>query len=49
MEVKSVKTHVGFRPLLDVEMSKKCTPLRREAHLEVKMYKTPQVQTTFGS
>ena len=23
-------------PLLDVEMSKKCTPLWREAHLEVK-------------
>ena len=23
-------------------MSKKCTPLRREAHFEVKMYKTPR-------
>ena len=30
-------------------MSKKCTPLWREAHFEVKMYKTHQVQTTFGS
>ena len=30
-------------------MSKKCTPLWREAHLEVKMYKTPQPRTTFGS
>ena len=26
-----------------------CTPLRREAHFEVKMYKTPQCRTTFGS
>ena len=30
-------------------MSKKCTPLWREAHFEVKMYKTHQVRTTFGS
>ena len=29
-------------------MSKKCTPLWREAHLEVKMYKH-QCRTTFGS
>ena len=29
-------------------MSKKCTPLWREAHFEVKMYKTPGVRTTFG-
>ena len=29
-------------------MSKKCTPLWREAHFEVKMYKA-QVRTTFGS
>ena len=28
---------------------KKCTPLWREAHFQVKMYKTHQVQTTFGS
>ena len=28
---------------------KKCTPLWREAHLQVKMYKTHQVRTTFGS
>ena len=31
------------------EMSKKCTPLWREANLEVKMYKTPQLRTAFGS
>ena len=34
---------------LEVEMSKKCTPLWREAHFQVKMYKTPQCRTTFGS
>ena len=28
---------------------KKCTPLWREAHVQVKMYKTPQLRTTFGS
>ena len=36
-------------PLLEVAMSKKCTPLWREAHFEVKMYKIHQVRTTFGS
>ena len=34
--------HTRSGPLLEVEMSKKCTPLWREAHLEVKMYKTLQ-------
>ena len=28
---------------------KNCTPLWREAHLQVKMYKTPQLRTAFGS
>ena len=41
--------HTRFGPLLEVEMSKKCTPLWREAHFEVKMYKTHQCRTTFGS
>ena len=41
--------HTRFGPLLEVEMSKKCTPLWREAHFQVKMYKTHQVRTTFGS
>ena len=36
-------------PLLALEMSKKCTPLWREAHFEVKMYKTHHCRTTFGS
>ena len=35
-------------PLLVVEMSKKCMPLWREAHFEVKMFKTLGVRTTFG-
>ena len=40
----------GPRPsLLEVAMLKKCTPLWREAHFQVKMYKTPQLRTTFGS
>ena len=30
-------------------MLKKCTPLWREVHFQVKMYKTPGVRTTFGS
>ena len=29
-------------------MLKKCTPLWREAHFQVKMYKTPHVRATFG-
>ena len=40
--------HTTFGPLLEVEMSKKCTPLWREAHFEVKMLKTPGVRTSFG-
>ena len=38
----------GLGPLLEVAMSKKCTPLWREAHFEVKMYKTLHVRATFG-
>ena len=38
----------GLGPVLEVAMSKKCTPLWREAHFEVKMYKTPHVRATFG-
>ena len=41
--------HTIVGPLLEVEMSKKCTPLWREAHFEVKMYKTHHSRTTFGS
>ena len=41
--------HTNVGPLLEVQMSKKCTPLWREAHFQVKMYKTHQCRTTFGS
>ena len=40
--------HTRSGPLLAVQMSKKCTPLGRKAHFEVKMYKTLGVRTTFG-
>ena len=40
--------HLSVGPLLAVEMSKKCTPLWREAHFQVKMYKTHHVRTIFG-
>ena len=41
--------HTMYGPLLEVEMSKKCTPLWREAHFQVKLFKTVGVRTTFGS
>ena len=41
--------HTILGPLLEVAMSKKCTPLWREAHFEAKMYKTHHSRTTFGS
>ena len=44
---QNVKTP-GVRTTLEVQMSKKCMPLWREAHFEVKMLKTPGVRTTFG-
>ena len=40
--------HTILGPLLEVEMLKKCTPLWREGHFEVKMFKTLGVRTTFG-
>ena len=40
--------HTILGPLLEVQMSKKCTPLWREARFQVKMYKTPHVRATFG-
>ena len=41
--------HTIVGPLLEVDMSKKCTPLWHEAHFEVKMFNTLGVRTTFGS
>ena len=46
---QNVQKHISFGPLLEVEMFKKRTPLWREAHFQVKMYKTHQLWTTFGS
>ena len=40
--------HTTFGPLSEVEMLKKCTPLWRKAHFEVKMLKAPGVRSTFG-
>ena len=44
-----VSKHFMFGPLSEVELSKKCTPLWREAHFQVKKVKTLYVRTTFGS
>ena len=44
---KCTKHHM-FAPLLEVRMWKKCTPLWREAHFQVKMYKIHHSRTTFG-
>ena len=46
-KVGSLKRRV--RSQLATGAMKNCTPLWREAHFQVKMYKTPQVRTTFGS
>ena len=43
------RKHLSCGPLLEVAMSKKCTPLWREAHFQVKMYKAHHCRTTFGS
>ena len=45
---QNVKKHTRFGPLLEVQMSKKCTTLWLEAHFEIKMLKTLGVQSTFG-
>ena len=42
------RKHTSHRPRLEIDMSKKCTPLRREAHVQVKMFKAPHVRTIFG-
>ena len=41
--------HLMFGPLLEVEMSKKCTSVWCEAHFEVKRVKNWWAQRTFGS
>ena len=47
--VQNNTKHTILGPLLEVEMSKKCTPLWCEAHFQVKMSKTHHSRTTFGS
>ena len=39
--------HTILGPLLEVDMSTKCTRLWREAHFQAKMLKTPHARTTF--
>ena len=41
--------HYILGPLFEVPMSKNCTPLWREAHCQVNMYKTLHSRTTFWS
>ena len=41
--------HHHKNTLFVVPMSKNCTPLWREAHFQVKMYKTPQLRSTFAT
>ena len=38
--------HFMFTPLLEVRMSKKCTPLRHETHFECKILKILEIRTT---
>ena len=41
--------HIMFGPLFEVGMWRNCTQLWREAHFQVKMYKTHHVRTIFWS
>ena len=41
--------HTMVGPLLEVAMSKKCTPLWHEAHFQVNMLKTPHARATLWS
>ena len=43
-----VSKHEGFGPLFDVQLSKKCMPLQRETHFEIKSVKNCGVRTAFG-
>ena len=46
---QNVQNTPGSDHFWKLRCPKKCTPLWREARFEVKMYKTHQVRTTFGS
>ena len=45
-QLHAAKHHM-LGPLLEIEMSIKCTPLWREAHFQVKMLKAQRARTTF--
>ena len=49
MSKSKCTNHTMLGPLLEVEMSTKCTPLWHEAHFQDKMYKSRYARTTFGS
>ena len=44
---ENAKKTGGPGALFEVQMSKKCTPLWRNVHFEVKMHKMRQFRTTF--
>ena len=46
---KCKKTLTGLKHFWKLRFWKKCTPLWREAHFQVKIYKTHHSRTTFGS
>jgi len=46
---QNVQTKPFSDQFLEIDMSKKCTPLWREANFQVKMYKAPQPGSAFGS
>ena len=48
ISISKCTKHTRFRPLFEVEMSKKCTPLWRKAHVEVKSAKNSGVRNIFG-
>jgi len=43
-----IAKHLSLGALLEIQMSKKCTRLSREAHFDVKTLKTLHVSATFG-
>ena len=45
MSKSTCTNHTILGPLLEVEMSKKRTPLWRKAHVQVKMHKAPHART----
>ncbi len=48
MSTSKCTKHFSFGRLLEDQMRKNCTALRREAHEQVKMHKAHNVRTTFG-